>query len=258
MHALAPAPEVNESRIRVEQAKRAVRRDRWIAFGITAVLHFAILAALAIGQIKDVDLGPREGEGEVVDTIIIDLAQEELPPEPEDVEVNDAPPSDDQPSGPLTASLPEPPSALSLSNAVADRVRPSPPVMPRPDGLSTMAVPVRRAVAQSGAGARPSGLANVFDAAQLDQQPMRRSGLNVIYPPNLRREGVSGMVVVRFIVTESGSVTEIQIVRSTHPEFATAVTRALESSRWTPGRKDGRIVNSRMEQPFPFRINDGE
>jgi protein TonB len=245
-------------RLRAEAARKALRRDRWIAFAATAALHFTILAGIAYQNVKAIAIPLPDEVAKPADVFIMDLAPEELPPPPEAEEdiLDDAPQEDL--GGPLTASLPEPPSAVSLSGAITDRIRPTPPVMPRPDGLSGMTVPIRRAVAQAGVGARPSGLTNVFDATQLDQQPTARSQPAIVYPPNLRRQGIGGLVVVRFIVTEAGGVAEPEVVRASHPEFAEAVLRALQNTRWTPGRKDGRIVNSRMEWPFPFQVSDAE
>lgn len=64
-----------------------------------------------------------------------------------------------------------------------------------------------------------------------------------------------GAVVVEFIITTSGDVVEARVVRSTHREFENAAVRAVRKWKFAPGEKDGRKVNTRVEQVVEFSLD---
>jgi len=72
------------------------------------------------------------------------------------------------------------------------------------------------------------------------------------YPPHLKRKRVSGLVEVEFVVTKEGFFQSIRILRTTHSDFADAVSKVLR--RWTfhPGEKGGQPVKTRVRMDFPF------
>lgn len=74
------------------------------------------------------------------------------------------------------------------------------------------------------------------------------------YPEQLRRAGVNGRVLVRFIVDTSGRVdpTSINVVQSTHELFSDAARRALTRFRFLPAEVSGRRVRAAAEMPFEF------
>jgi len=76
------------------------------------------------------------------------------------------------------------------------------------------------------------------------------------YPGALRESGVSGRVVVRFVVDTLGRVEPdaVVVLEATHALFADAVRSALGLYRFSPGEIGGRKVRTMMEQPFTFTL----
>ena len=78
------------------------------------------------------------------------------------------------------------------------------------------------------------------------------------YPPLLRDRRVSGTVVLRFRVRETGVVdtASIAVDRSTHPsthrDFVAAAIRVVTVVRWHPARLDGRPVGVWVTMPVYF------
>jgi protein TonB len=88
-------------------------------------------------------------------------------------------------------------------------------------------------------------------AAALPGAPIAR------YPESLRRAGIEGEVVLRFVVDSAGRVEpgSITTVRASHPLFDEAVRRALGSTRFAPAEVGGRRVRQLVEQAFTFAID---
>jgi TonB family protein len=74
------------------------------------------------------------------------------------------------------------------------------------------------------------------------------------YPELLRKKGVEGLVVVRFIVDTSGHAdsTTLHIVMATQPEFEEAVRTALPRMRFIPAQLGDKHVPELVMQEFRF------
>jgi len=83
--------------------------------------------------------------------------------------------------------------------------------------------------------------------------PVRR--MQPLYPAQLRSSGIQGDVLVMFVVRSDGTVTNIEILRSTHREFSDSVKRSVRKWIFQPGEKDGQAVHTRVRQAIPFRIH---
>ena len=68
-----------------------------------------------------------------------------------------------------------------------------------------------------------------------------------------RKQGVDMVVVVKFIVTETGDVEDIKIL-SGHPTLDAAVIEAVKAWRFTPGTLDGKPVRVVRKIKFPFHL----
>lgn len=126
---------------------------------------------------------------------------------------------------------------------------------PPPPGLTAakgaISIPVIKPGTKLGAGMK-----DLFDVANLDQQPVARVQPSPVYPFEMRRAGVSGEVIVEYIVDSNGKVAAVQVIRSSHREFEQPVIQALQKWSFRPGRKGGRNVNTRVQQLFPFSLNE--
>ncbi|MCR6656058.1 MAG: TonB family protein [Opitutus sp.] len=106
---------------------------------------------------------------------------------------------------------------------------------------------------------RPSGLGKgieVFDISQLDQQPQPRFRAQPQYPFDMKRQGITGEVLVEFIVDTNGDVRNAYAVRSTQREFEASAVQAVSKWKFRPGKRGGRVVNTRVQQPISFTLND--
>jgi protein TonB len=72
-------------------------------------------------------------------------------------------------------------------------------------------------------------------------------------PAQAIAEGKSGRVVVKFVVTETGTVENIQVLKGDEP-FVTAVLEVVRTWRFTPTQMDGRPVPVFRTQPFTFNL----
>lgn len=88
------------------------------------------------------------------------------------------------------------------------------------------------------------------------QSPRPLHTVSPVYPFTRRMANEQGVVKVEFIVDKNGRVAAIDVLESPHPEFSDAVTTAVSQWKFEPGKKDGRPVNTRVQQTFPFTLND--
>jgi len=80
---------------------------------------------------------------------------------------------------------------------------------------------------------------------------------NLQYPETAAKNGVSGRVIVQFMVNESGKVVNAVVVRGVDPALDKEAIRVVNSSpKWTPGKQDGKPVNVLFTFPFNFVLND--
>ncbi len=73
------------------------------------------------------------------------------------------------------------------------------------------------------------------------------------YPAAAKSAGVEGTVVVKYVVTETGAVTGVQVVRGP-PELHAACIAAVQSWRFKPALRDGTPIAVSRVARFPFRI----
>lgn len=95
----------------------------------------------------------------------------------------------------------------------------------------------------------------VYELDQLTRAPRPISQRAPQYPPELKRAGISGTVVLMFVVRADGSTSNITVERSDNPAFEEPAIRAVRKWRFDPGEKDGKAVNARVRIPIPFKVN---
>jgi periplasmic protein TonB len=78
---------------------------------------------------------------------------------------------------------------------------------------------------------------------------------NMVYPAMARRMEQEGTVHVSFIVSKSGTISDVQILRGISAELDKEAIRVIQlMPPWTPGKQNGRPVNVRFVMPFKFRM----
>ena len=78
------------------------------------------------------------------------------------------------------------------------------------------------------------------------------------YPPALRQQGISGRVVLKFVVTETGEVAGVRLVSAVHPLLAVSAANALLRWRFIPATKHGHPVAVELAVPFDFNLTEGK
>ncbi len=155
-------------------------------------------------------------------------------------------------AGPATpnapaAALPAPP-PLSASGLAADL-----PVSRNTlHGGSHTATTGGSAWGGNGAGA---GFGSLFAQVRLDRPPLRESGPDPIYPPSLKRAGVTGRASILVVIAPDGRVTDARLESATDPKFGEAALEAVRHWRYLPALRNGQPVSVRHSQAINFTLD---
>jgi TonB family protein len=95
---------------------------------------------------------------------------------------------------------------------------------------------------------------DVIESVQADEKPRVVFQTAAQYPLEMRKKGISGEVVVGFIVNSEGAVEGAHVMTPTHPEFEKAAVDAVSKWKFTPGKKGGRAVAMKMAVPIRFSL----
>ncbi|RKE02501.1 M56 family metallopeptidase [Marinifilum flexuosum] len=77
------------------------------------------------------------------------------------------------------------------------------------------------------------------------------------YPKEAIDKGIKGVVFVRFIVSKSGSIKDVKVIRGVHPLIDKEALRVIEEMpNWIPGKQNGKKVNVAYTLPVRFGTND--
>jgi periplasmic protein TonB len=103
-----------------------------------------------------------------------------------------------------------------------------------------------------------------FNTASVQQKPMFPDGdaalfkylsENIKYPAVARDNGISGKVIVSFVVSKSGNIEDVQVVRGIGggcDQEAERVVRGMPN--WTPGKNNGKPVKVKYTLPVTFKL----
>jgi len=95
-----------------------------------------------------------------------------------------------------------------------------------------------------------------FDISQVDDMPQVISRRDPVYPYNARQKNISGMVLLKFLVTKEGEVQQVSIVQAKPPGvFDEAAKQAVSTWRFKPGTLDNEPVATWVTIPLKFQIN---
>jgi protein TonB len=88
-----------------------------------------------------------------------------------------------------------------------------------------------------------------------DMLPKLIHGANPVYPNEVQKEGIVGVVTVRFVVDTDGNVVSPVVMKSPDPRLSQAVLDAIAQWKFLPGEKNGRKVNTQLEMPLTFSLD---
>lgn len=145
-----------------------------------------------------------------------------------------------------------PPMQSDVPQIVTDTsfVQPLQPSPPENLKLNTGAITI-----PTNAGGFTKGM-QIFNLNDLDQIPQALYRPQPTYPYEMRKQGISGQVVVQFVVDQYGNVRDAFAVSSTQHEFEAPAVQAVSKWRFRPGRRGGRDVATRMEIPIVFTLDN--
>jgi periplasmic protein TonB len=108
-------------------------------------------------------------------------------------------------------------------------------------------------------GGATSGIAKeqfVFEQFEVDQPPRPIAKAPPVYPYKAREQGVEGVVQVKILVREDGTVGEVLIVDSRPKDtFDDAVLAAVPRWRFEPAQIGGKRVSSWVVTALHFKLN---
>lgn len=98
----------------------------------------------------------------------------------------------------------------------------------------------------------------------VDEMPVPPGGItgltnymiqNLTYPTAAKEAKVQGMVVVTFVVTEEGKVVGTEVIRGIGSGCDEEAVRVIsQSGTWTPAKKGGKVVSTKMTLPVQFKL----
>ena len=103
---------------------------------------------------------------------------------------------------------------------------------------------------------------HVFTAVeQMPQFPggeaelMKYISNNIKYPTMAMENNIQGRVVVQFVVTKTGKIGEVKVVRSKDPDLDKEAVRVVKSlPNFIPGKMNGQAVNVWYTLPITFKL----
>lgn len=216
-----------------------MRRDLIIGLVVSIALHATFL--YGFNQKAPPKLKPKEEKTE-----LIQMEMPEIEPEKEEAveELTEEAPTN-QLAPPSLADVP----SVSVSAFTQPLQPPPPPGLTAAKGA--ISIPVVKPGTKLGAGMK-----DLFDVANLDQVPVARAQIAPNYPFEMRRAGITGTVTLEFIVSSSGDVVAVQVVKSSQREFEQPAMQAVSKWKFKPGKKGGRSVNTRCQIDIPFTLSE--
>ncbi len=104
---------------------------------------------------------------------------------------------------------------------------------------------------------------SLYDYTSIDEQPIFPGGesalfkyiaRNTRYPETCKEKGIGGRVFVQFIINKTGKVSNVEVLRSVHPELDQEAMRVISSlPDWTPGKHQGKNVSVQYTIPISFK-----
>ena len=88
-----------------------------------------------------------------------------------------------------------------------------------------------------------------------DAELMKYIRDNLKYPVIAQELGIQGRVILRFVVSKTGEVGDIKVLRSVDPNLDKEAIRVVQSMpRWIPGKQNGNAVPVYFTLPVSFKL----
>ena len=78
---------------------------------------------------------------------------------------------------------------------------------------------------------------------------------NISYPEDAMEQNIQGRVMVRFVVTKDGNVSDVEVTNSVYPSLDAEAVRVVKLMKgWKPGEFNGQKVNVWFSLPISFKL----
>ncbi|AHM59375.1 TonB family protein [Flammeovirgaceae bacterium 311] len=81
---------------------------------------------------------------------------------------------------------------------------------------------------------------------------------NMLYPEEAQSKGIEGKVFVRFVVTATGKIRSVEVLKGVNPALDQEAVRLIKLSEekpgWTPGQEQWEQVNVQIVQQITFKL----
>ena len=95
-----------------------------------------------------------------------------------------------------------------------------------------------------------------FRSSDLDQQPYPLTSVAPSYPPHALLNEIDGWVRLLLMIDETGQIRHLEVLEGSPPgEFEEAAVAAFRFAPFSPGRRGGEAVKSRMIIKLEFKID---
>ena len=88
------------------------------------------------------------------------------------------------------------------------------------------------------------------------QAMMKFLSTNIKYPVEAQKKGISGRVIVQFVIMEDGTLDQAKVIRGVNPLLDEEALRVVKSMpKWKPGMDRGEAVKVRFTAPIMFNLS---
>ena len=88
------------------------------------------------------------------------------------------------------------------------------------------------------------------------QAMMKFLSTNIKYPVEAQKKGISGRVIVQFVIMEDGTLDQAKVIRGVDPLLDEEALRVVKSMpKWKPGMDRGEAVKVRYTAPIMFNLS---
>ncbi|HEY3756986.1 MAG TPA: energy transducer TonB [Opitutaceae bacterium] len=76
------------------------------------------------------------------------------------------------------------------------------------------------------------------------------------FPSEMRRQGISGIVMVNCQIDSEGHVQDPKVVKASNEAFSDPAVKAVKQWKFKPAHRDGEAVAVRVTIPMKFSLDD--
>lgn len=78
---------------------------------------------------------------------------------------------------------------------------------------------------------------------------------SIIYPENAKKNGIEGTVMLRVLVSKTGSVLKTIVDRTDDKALTNAAVKAVKKANFTPATKNGKPLQCWVALPIKFQLS---